>query len=339
MEAPVRRVPAEEMHGKRAAPAGSREQQATEAERPGEVRARLPSHARALVAHIGNTPLLPLPSPNRAVRILGKAEWFNPGGSVKDRPAWWIVREALSSGYLPQRALLDASSGNTAIAYAMLGAAIGFSVTICVPANANPERKKTLKAYGATLVETNGLEGSDGAILRARELAEEEPARFWYADQYANAANPRAHEATTAAEIWDQTGGEVTHFVAGLGTTGTLVGASRRLRRVRPDIRIVGVEPAGPLHGIEGLKHLDTALRPAIWNESAVDRREQVRTEDAQAAARRLARDAGLLVGVSSGAVYAACRRLVREMDSGMVVTVLPDGGSRYLSEGWWAES
>jgi len=296
----------------------------------------LSAHARALVACIGQTPLLPLPSPNPEVRILGKAEWFNPGGSVKDRPAWSIVRSAMSAGHLPERQLLDASSGNTAIAYAMLGAAVGFRVTLCVPASASPERRRTLDAYGATVVETDALEGTDGAIRAARELAEAHPARYWYANQYGNPDNPAAHYATTAMEIWEQTGGKLTHFVAGLGTTGTLVGTSRRLRRLRPAVRTVGVEPLRSLHGIEGLKHLDTALLPPIWDSSTADRRERVDTEEAQDAARGLARDMGVLVGVSSGAAYAVCRRLAREIDTGMLVTVLPDGGDRYLSEEWW---
>ncbi len=303
------------------------------------VRARLSANAKAIIAQIGRTPLIPLPSPNPAIRILGKAEWFNPGGSVKDRPAWWIVRAGLAAGHLPRLELLDASSGNTGIAYAMLGAVIGFRVTLCVPANASPERRKMLEAYGARVVETDPLEGSDGAIRRARELAETEPMRFWYADQYGNPANPEAHYATTAVEIWDQTNGELTHFVAGLGTTGTLVGTSRRLRCLKTDIRIVGVEPAHALHGIEGLKHLATALRPAIWDESTVDVRESVRTEEAQDAAKRLAREAGLCAGVSSGAAYAACRRLATQIEHGTLVTVLPDGGTRYLSEGWWTDA
>jgi len=302
------------------------------------VRAGLSANARAIIAHIGRTPLIPLPSPNPAIQILGKAEWFNPSGSVKDRPAWWIVKAGLVAGHLPRLELLDASSGNTGIAYAMLGAVIGFKVTLCMSANVSPERRRMLEAYGARVVETDPLEGSDGAIRRARELAAAEPMRFWYADQYGNPANPEAHYATTAMEIWDQTNGRLTHFVAGLGTTGTLVGTSRKLRSLKPDIRIVGVEPAHALHGIEGLKHLATELRPAIWDESMVDERHGVSTEEAQDAAKRLAREAGLCAGVSSGAAYAACRHLATQVERGTLVTVLPDGGTRYLSEGWWTE-
>lgn len=303
-----------------------------------KVRVSLPAGARALVRRIGDTPLLPLSSPRASVRLLGKAEWLNPGGSVKDRAAWAIVRRGLEQGRLPGRRLLDASSGNTAIAYAMLGAACGFGVTICIPASANRERIRMLEAYGADLVPTDPLAGSDGAIRRARKLAEERPDGFWYADQYGNPANPEAHFETTGPEIWRDTGGKVTHLVAGLGTTGTLVGAGRYLRERDPSVRIVGVEPAEPLHGIEGLKHLETALRPAIFEDAAVDERISVATEEAQAAARRLAREEGLLVGVSSGAARAAAGRLLRSLSAGTVVVVLPDGGSRYLSEPWWDE-
>jgi cysteine synthase B len=234
--------------------------------------------------------------------------------------------------------LLDASSGNTAIAYAMLGAAIGFEVALCVPSNASPERLRTLRAYGARPILTDPLEGTDGAILEARRLAEEEPERYWYADQYGNPANWRAHYEGTALEVWQQTGGGVTHFVAGLGTTGTLVGVGRRLRELGPRVRIVGVEPAEALHGIEGLKNLDAALRPAIFDADVPDERLRVTTEEAQLWSRRLAREHGLFVGVSSGAAYAACRRIAERLEAGMLVTVLPDGGARYLSEEWWTK-
>ncbi|MFQ5890476.1 MAG: PLP-dependent cysteine synthase family protein [Gemmatimonadota bacterium] len=300
--------------------------------------ADLPAGARALVKRIGGTPLIPLPSPRPSVRIYGKAEWFNPGGSVKDRPAWAIVSEALAAGRIGRRRLLDASSGNTAIAYSMLGAAIGFGVTICLPASASRERRRTLDAYGAELVITDALEGSDGAIRWARELAGAEPDHYWYADQYGNAANWRAHYHSTAEEVWHQTRGGVTHFVAGLGTTGTLVGAGRRLRELNPGIRVIGVQPAEPLHGIEGLKHLETAIRPSIYDPAVPHAQVGVETEEAQARARRLAREAGILAGVSSGAAYAACLRVAAEVESGVIVTVLPDGGSRYLSESWWHE-
>ncbi len=295
----------------------------------------LSTSARALVAAIGETPLVPLPSPRHGVQILGKTEWLNPGGSVKDRAAWSIVRAGLWSGDLEGRALLDASSGNTAIAYAMLGAAIGFDVALCVPSNASPERLQTLRAYGARPILTDPLEGTDGAILEARRLAEEEPERYWYADQYGNPANWRAHYEGTALEVWRQTGGGVTHFVAGLGTTGTLVGVGRRLRELSSTVRIVGVEPAEALHGIEGLKNLDTALRPAIYDADVPDERLRVTTEEAQLWSRRLAREHGLFVGASSGAAYAVCRQVAERLEAGVVVTVLPDGGARYLSEKW----
>lgn len=306
------------------------------ADRGGDRGARLPPGARALVAAIGDTPLLPLPSPTPRVSILGKAEWLNPGGSVKDRTAWSIVRAALRERRLPGRRLLDASSGNTAIAYAMLGAAAGFGVTLCVPGNASPERLRTLRAYGAELELTDPLEGSDGAIRRARELAAGQPDRLWHADQYGNPENWRAHYRTTGPEIWRQSRGRVTHLVAGLGTTGTLVGAGRRLRELEPSVRVIGVEPSTPLHGIEGLKHLESAEVPAIFDASVPDERIGISTEEAQETTRRLARETGLFVGPSSGAAVAACVRLARRIESGCLVTVLCDGGSRYLSEDWW---
>lgn len=291
---------------------------------------------RTLADRIGSTPLVPLPSPTPGVEILGKAEWMNPGGSVKDRPAWSMVREALEDGRLRGRRLLDASSGNTAIAYAMLGAAGGFGVTLCVPESASRERIRTLRAYGVDLVLTDPMEGSDGAIRRARELADEAPGRFWYADQYDNPANPRAHRESTGPEIHREVGEELTHFVAGLGTTGTLMGTGAYLRAHLPDVRLVGVEPAEALHGIEGLKHLETAIRPGIWDEGVCDGRMAVGTEDAREGARRLAREAGLFVGVSAGAAWVAARRVARRIGRGTVVTILCDGGDRYLSEEWW---
>ncbi len=308
----------------------------------GPAAAVLPDTARALVRRIGRTPLLPLPSPAPGVRLFGKAEWLNPGGSVKDRAAWGMVREALARGLLPGRRLLDASSGNTGIAFAMLGAAVGFGVTILLPRNASRERFRTLEAYGAEVIATDPLEGTDGAIREAREMATAEPERFWHADQYANPANSRAHYEGTGPEIWRQTEGAVTHFVAGLGTTGTLVGAGRYLREASKAVRVVGVEPAEPMHGIEGLKHLETAAVPAIFDPAVAHRRMRVGTEEARREAARLAREAGLFVGASSGAAVAAARRLARELAAeargATVVTILPDGGSRYLSEAWWIE-
>lgn len=290
---------------------------------------------------MGNTPLLDMSHMFDApeVRVLAKAEWHNPGGSVKDRPALRIVRDAIARGDLtPETTLLDATSGNTGIAYAWLGAAKGFRVKLCLSEAASPERKKILAAYGATLEYTDPQESSDGAIRRARELVDEDPDAYYYADQYGNPSNVRAHVETTGPEIWRQTEGTVTHFVAGLGTTGTLVGTSRFLRAKNGDVRIVGVEPDAPLHGLEGLKHLESAIVPPIFEPDAADRRTDVTTEDAYAWCRRVAREAGLLVGVSSGAALAACDRLVAGLDEGVVVTVFPDAGDKYLSEGFWAE-
>ena len=292
----------------------------------------LPPVARGLVRLIGRTPLLPLPSPHEGVLILGKAEWFNPGGSVKDRAAWSIVRQGLQQRVLPGRRLLDASSGNTGIAYAMLGAAIGFGVTICIPAAASRERLAILEAYGAELVVTDPLEGTDGAIRQAVALAEDEKGRFWYADQYGNDANWEAHYVGTGLEIWDQTDGRLTHFLVGVGTSGTLVGAGRRLKELDRGIRVVSVEPLEPLHAIEGLKHLETSTPPGIYDPSVADERAFVDTEEALLEAARLARESGCFVGVSSGAAYAAARRVASRIERGTLVVMLPDGGDRYLS-------
>jgi cysteine synthase B len=258
-----------------------------------------------------------------------KAEWFNPGGSVKDRPALFILRDGVARGHLPAKRLLDATSGNTGVAYAMLGAAAGIGVTLCVPANASPERKALLQVYGAEVVYTDPLEGTDGAIRRARELAASEPERFWYADQYNHPANPGAHTATTAEEIWRQTEGQITRLVASLGTTGTLVGTGRRLRELNPTIELVAVQPEGPFHGLEGMKHLATAIVPGIYDESLPDWTEFVATEAAEDMVRRLAREAGVFVGWSTGAALVAAERLA----PAVTVVIAPDSGMRYLSE------
>lgn len=297
---------------------------------------RWPISGRALIDRIGETPLLPLPSPADGVRLLGKAEWMNPGGSVKDRAALGIVGAARSEGILPDRTLLDASSGNTAIAYAMLGAALGFDVAICLPENAGTERKRTLDAYGAETFLTDPVEGMDRARARARQMAQGRPDRYWYADQYSNPENWRAHYRGTGPEIWRETAGRLTHLVAGLGTTGTLVGSGRRLKELDPGVRLVAVEPDHPFHGLEGLKHLPSSNVPAIYDASLVDRRMRVSTEEGYRWATRLARERGLFVGPSSGAAYAAARRVAAELDRGVVAAVLPDGGSRYLAEAWW---
>jgi cysteine synthase B len=300
-----------------------------------------PVTRRGIADLIGGTPLIPLSFPGLAptVRVLAKAEWLNPGGSVKDRAARAIVLDAERRGRLPARRLLDASSGNTGIAYAMLGAARGFGVTICLPANASRERKALLRAYGAEVVETDPLEGSDGAIRLARRLAVDPPLRYFYADQYGNPANARAHYETTGPEIWHDTGGEVTHLVAGLGTTGTLMGTGRYLRERDPGIGLIAVEPDDGFHGIEGLKHLPTSIIPGIYDASLVDRTLRVATEQAYEMTRHLARDFGLLVGPSSGAAAVAARRIASELATACLVVIFPDGADRYLSLGLWGET
>ncbi len=294
----------------------------------------------ALWGLVGNTPLLPLP-PSTALdcplpSVFLKAEWLNPGGSVKDRPALFILRDGIARGELPGKRLLDASSGNTAVAYAMLGAAAGIDVTVCVPANTSAERRALLAAYGADVIYTDPLEGSDGAIRRARELVAAEPDRFWYADQYNHVANPRAHYVTTAAELWRQTGGRLTHLVAGLGTAGTLIGAGRRLKEWNPAVQLVAVQPDEAFHGIEGLKHLATAIVPGLYDPTLPDRTEFVSTEDAEDRVRRLARETGLFVGWSTGAALVAAQRLLTACPPDRptaVVVIAPDSGTRYLSE------
>jgi S-sulfo-L-cysteine synthase (O-acetyl-L-serine-dependent) len=292
-----------------------------------------------LLERIGRTPLVELRRiPGEGgPRVFAKVESANPGGSVKDRAARAIVTAAIRAGELPGRRLLDATSGNTGIAYAMLGAALGFGVTLCVPASASLERRRILRAYGCEVIETDPLEASDGAILRARALFEEQPDRYFYADQYSNPANPAAHEATTGPEILGQLGGRGPDlFVAGLGTSGTFVGVSRCLRRRSPHTRLVSVEPDAPFHGLEGLKHMASALVPAIYDPTLAHARTAVRTEEAHEMTRRLCREEGLFVGPSSGAAVAAALRAGREMGARTAVVVLPDGGDRYLSDRFW---
>lgn len=303
-----------------------------------------PGHGSALLASVGSTPLLALPKLSRGlpagVEVYAKAEHLNPGGSVKDRAALWMVREGERSGLLtPGRVLLDATSGNTGIAYAMIGAALGYRVALCLPHNASFERKRLLRIYGAELIETDPREGADGAQVHARRLAAAEPERYFYPNQYDNPANWRAHYETTGAEVWRQTGGRVTHFVAGIGTSGTFTGTVRRLREFDPRLRAVLVQPDSPLHGLEGMRHVETSIVPGIFDPALADERVEVSTEEAQEAAVRLAREEGLLVGVSSGANVVAALRLARGLPPGsVVVTVLCDGGSRYLSEEFWGE-
>jgi cysteine synthase B len=277
----------------------------------------------------------------RGVEILGKAEWENPGGSVKDRPALAMVDDGEQSGALtPDRAILDATSGNTGIAYAMIGAAKGYRVTLCLPANASSERIRTLRAFGVDLRLTDPLEGSDGAILEARRIAALEGDRFFYPDQYSNAANWKAHYNTTAVEILNQTDGRVTHFVAGLGTSGTMMGVGRRLREEIPGVRIVAVQPDSPFHGLEGLKHMGSAIVPAIFDPSFPDEHRAIPTEAAYALVRRAARDEGLRIGISSGATLHAALEIAREAaragEPARIVTIFPDGADRYLGERFW---
>jgi S-sulfo-L-cysteine synthase (O-acetyl-L-serine-dependent) len=294
--------------------------------------------AHPLLRRIGHTPLAELRRiPPAGLTVYAKIEGQNPGGSVKDRAARAIVLDALQRGLLPRRRLLDSTSGNTGIAYAMLGSALGFGVTLCLPLSAGLERKRILRAYGAEIVDTDAGEGSDGARLRARELADAQPDRFAYVDQYANAANPGAHETGTGPEILEQLGGRPPDlFVAGLGTSGTFVGVTRFLRRVGAATTCVTVEPDDGLHGIEGLKHMATAIVPPIFEPALAGRRDEVTTEEAHEMVRRLAREEGLLVGVSSGAALVAALRAAHETASRTVVAIFPDGGERYLSDRFW---
>ncbi len=302
----------------------------------------------ALLNRIGNTPLLRLGRVALAAapaQILAKAEWFNPGGSVKDRAATAIVAEAQRTGKLSAGVrLLDATSGNTGIAYAMIGAAQGFGVTLCVPANVSEERKRILRAYGAEIVWTDPADGSDGAIRRARELAVAAPDRYFYADQYSNDANWRAHYRGTAEEIWRQTEGRVTHWVAMLGTSGTFVGTARRLKELNPRVRCISLQPDAPFHGIEGAKHMASALVPAIYDPDIADLDLAISTEAAHTMAVRLAREEGLLVGVSAGAALAGCLQVAQgmqraEREHAVIVTLFPDSGDKYLSERFWEEA
>ncbi|HEV2298401.1 MAG TPA: cysteine synthase family protein [Candidatus Acidoferrales bacterium] len=302
-------------------------------------------HGTGLAALVGRTPLLRLDSPSAEfpnVEFHAKAEWFNPGGSVKDRAALWMIREGEGTGKLRAgKTILDATSGNTGIALAMFAAALGYRVKLCVPASASIERLRTLRAYGAQIILTPAEEGSDGAIQRAREIFDADPERYFYTDQYSNPANPRAHYETTACEIWKQTRGRVTHFVAGLGTSGTFVGTTRRLKELNPAIRATSVQPDAAFHGLEGMKHMATAIVPAIYDGSLADDNINVRTEDAFAMVRRLAREEGLLVGASSGAAICACRKVAETIpadEKAVIVTVFPDSGNRYLSERFWDE-
>lgn len=299
-----------------------------------------------LIGRIGGTPLVRLDAVTRGLHgvvLLGKAEWANPGGSVKDRAAASMIEDARARGLLtPGKTVLDASSGNTGIAVAMLGAAQGFPVHLAMPRNVSPERKRILRAYGAVVEWTDPDLGSDGAIHRAREMAGNDPERFCYIDQYSNDANWLAHYRTTGPEVWDQTAGRITHFIAGLGTTGTFVGSTRRLKELKTTIQAISFQPDSPFHGLEGLKHLGSAMVPAIYNPYLADRDLAIETEAAYDMARRLAREAGLLVGISAAAAVVAAQRIAREeADAGrqaVIVTVLPDAADKYLTERFWEE-
>ncbi len=299
-----------------------------------------------ILDRIGNTPLIRLERLTAhlpGIQILGKAEWANPGGSVKDRAASAIVADAQQRGLLtPGKHLLDATSGNTGIAYAMLGAAMGFPVTLCVPSNVSLERKRILAAYGAHVIWTDPADGSDGAIRKARELAAGAPEKYFYADQYGNNANWRAHYLGTANEIWEQTDGQITHFVAGLGTSGTFVGTTRRLKELNPGIQCISMQPDSPFNGLEGLKHMATAIVPPIYDSTLADRNIEMETEAAYAMAKQLGRTEGVLVGVSAAAAVATCLRIAEEEAAAgkeaIIVTILADAADKYLSERFWEE-
>jgi cysteine synthase B len=324
------------------------ESPAREPEQSGEIALGLgETLGHSLIERIGNTPLLRLDALTRdlpGVALLGKAEWYNPGGSVKDRAAASIVAEARRSGRLrPGQILLDATSGNTGIAYAMLGAAEGFPVTLCMPENVSRERKQILQGYGANILYTDPADGSDGAIRMARELASKHPDQYFYADQYSNEANWKAHYHGTANEIWQQTQGRVTHFVSMLGTSGTFVGTTRRLKELNPAVQCVSLQPDSSFHGIEGAKHMASAIVPRIYDPRLADQNLEIATEDAYAMARNLSRNAGLLVGISAAAAVVGCLKIARDLRlkkgrEAVMVTILCDSGDKYLSERFWNE-
>jgi S-sulfo-L-cysteine synthase (O-acetyl-L-serine-dependent) len=295
----------------------------------------------SLLDLIGNTPLLKLQhlNENPHVAIYGKAEWANPGGSVKDRPALRMIREGERTGALtPDKTIIDATSGNTGIAYAMIAAALNYRVKLCLPQNASHERKRILQAYGVELVLTDPLAGSDGAIMAVREIVAAEPDKYFYPDQYNNPANWQAHYETTGPEIFNQTQGRITHFIAGLGTSGTFMGAGRRLRELKPDVRLISMQPDSPFHGLEGLKHMETAIVPGIYDAALADEAMQVSTEDAHAMVKTLARREGWFVGISAAANVVAALQVAAQIDEGVIVTILCDDGSKYLSEKFWDE-
>lgn len=304
----------------------------------------LPQQSRPvdILELVGNTPLVRLNRvrpDNRRVEIYAKAEWANPGGSVKDRPARQMILDGERTGRLkPGKILLDSTSGNTGIAYAMLGAARGYPVHLCLPVNANDERKQLLRAYGAHLILTDPRLSSDGAILKARELYAADPEKYFYPDQYNNPANWQSHYETTGPEIWEQTGGRITHFVAGLGTSGTFMGTGRRLRELNPNIRLISFQPDSPFHGLEGMKYMATSIVPGIYDPGLADENRAVGTEEAHAMVKRLAREEGILVGISGAAALVCSLLLAEELTEGVIVTIFCDSGTRYLSERFWRE-
>ncbi len=300
---------------------------------------------QSVLERIGNTPLLRLQRVARQfpnIEFLAKAEWFNPGGSVKDRPALSMIQAGLASGALrPGKTIIDATSGNTGISYAMIGAAMGYPVTLCLPDSASHERKRILAAFGAEMIITPADEGTDGAIRRVQEIVKTEPDKYFYPDQYSNPANWQAHYRGTANEIWAQTSGRVTHFVAGLGTSGTFVGTARRLRELNPAIHCISLQPDAAFHGLEGWKHMETAIRPAIYDDTLADKDLAVSTEDAYRLVKRIARDEGLLVSPSAAAALSGCfavaKKIPRERHA-VMVTIFADSGAKYLSERFWDE-
>ncbi len=302
------------------------------------------SHTGTPLTLVGNTPLVQLghvaPDLPPGVALYAKAEWYNPGGSVKDRPAYWMIRDGIKRGALqPGMRIADATSGNTGIAYATIGAALGYGVTLAMPANASPERRATLQALGAEVILTDPAEGVDESIAVIRNLIAQAPDRYFYPDQYSNPANPLAHYETTGVEIWQQTDGSVTHFVAALGTSGTFMGTSRRLREYNPDVQLVAVQPDSPYHALEGVKHMATTSHvPAIFDESRPDTTLVVTSEEAFKMARRIARREGLLVGVSAAANVAAAVRVAHQIERGVVVTILCDSAARYLNNPFWQQ-
>lgn len=301
-----------------------------------------PRRVPSVLHLIGNTPLLDVtalaPGAAPGVKLFAKLEGFNPGGSVKDRPALSMVRQGLESGALTSgKVILDSTSGNTGIALALIGAVLGYPVELCIPANVSIERKKIISAYGATMIFSNAMDGSDGALELCRAMLRKDQDRYFKPDQYFNEANPLGHYQTTGPELWWQTRGTITHFIAGMGTGGTLMGTGRYLKERNPDVQIVGVEPDDAFHGLEGLKHMASSIVPGIYDGARLDRKIGVSTEDAYDTVYRLGREVGLLVGQSSGAALWAALRVARELDTGVIVTLFPDFGDKYLTTNLWS--